>query len=130
MAVQFPKLYYYIRRTETGFIGAKQGVPSESQPIPLMANIHPASSGDYQRLEATSAGRRMDGMLRCFTDLEVDLKVAGETRGYPGDLVVYRNKRYLVAGSTRYDALDSADTGHMRYLLIREVEHSENEITA
>jgi len=129
MAVHFPKLYYYIRRTEAGFTGGRQNPPTQSQPIQLYANIQPASQSDYLRLEASGAGRRIASMLRCFTDLEVDLKVAGEQAGYPGDLVVVRNKQYLVIGCSRYDSLDDADTGHARYLLAREVEHASGEVT-
>lgn len=128
MAVHFPKQHYYLRRTESGFTDGRQNPPTVSAPIPFMANIQPASMSDYQRLEANAEGRRLAGVLRCYTDLEVDLKVAGENKGYPGDLVVYNSKRYLVIAVTRYDALEDVDTSHARYLLTPEIENSTGEV--
>jgi hypothetical protein len=128
MGVLFPKQYYYLRRTESGYTDGRENPPSVSAPIPLMANIHPASSSDYQRLEANPEGRRFSGVLRCYTDIDVDIKVAGEQKGYPGDIVIYNDKRYLAIAVSKYDSLDDVDTSHARYLLTPEIENSNGEV--
>lgn len=128
MAVLFPKTHGVIRRGQGAYVNGVWTPGGEPAVEILLANIQPASSGDYARLQAVAAGRRISAMMRCFTDLDANLKVAGDD--HPGDIVVYNGQRWLVIGSARWDSLDDADTSHCRYMLALEAEHAAGEVMA
>lgn len=129
MGVLFPKAYQVIRRGVGSYINGVWTPAPEEAPGPLLANIHPASSADYERAQATLAGRRITAMKRCFTDIGANLRVAGSD-GYPGDIILYNGQRWLVIGSAEWNTLNDPDTSHFRYIITLEVEHGDGEVTA
>lgn len=129
MAVLFPKSYQVIRRGVGSYINGVWTPAPEEGSETLLANIHPASSADYERAQATLAGRRITAMKRCFTNIGANLRVAGGD-GYPGDIVIYQGQRWLVIGSADWNSLGDADTSHMRYILALEAERGDGEVTA
>lgn len=133
MTVLFPKTYQVIRRSAGSYVDGVWTPATESAAQPIELNIQPASVSDYNRLQAMPGGRRITAMVRAFADISAGLKVAGSglnDSGYPGDIVIYKSKRWLVVGQSESDSLNDPDTSHMRYLLVLEVEHGADEITA
>lgn len=129
MAVLFPKTYSVIRRGKGSYINGVWTPSGEAAAEVLLANIQPASAGDYMRAQSIASGRHVNAMMRCFTALDAGLRVAGE-EGFPGDVVLYADRRWLVIGSSRWDSLDGGDTAHCRYMLALEAEAGAGEVMA
>lgn len=101
----------------------------ENPPENMELDIQPANDFDYQRTQiiAQSVGQRVTAMVTATAPLAAGLRVAG-SHGYPGDIVLYNDERWIVIGSARFDSLGiGSDTAHMRYLLTLEAEHSAGE---
>lgn len=129
MSVFFPKVYQVIRRNPGSYVNGVWTPAGESQPLNIAINIQPASATDYDRLQAMSSGRRVTAMMRVYADLDANLNVAG-SNDHPGDIIIYNDQRWLVIGSTRWDVFGNSDTGHMRYMITLEAEHSAGEVMA
>lgn len=129
MAVLFPKTYAVIRRGQGSYIDGVWNPASEGAAEILLANIQPATAGDYMRAQSIASGRRVNAMMRCITNLDANLRVAGD-QGYPGDIVIYDDRRWLVIGSAKWNSLDSGDTSHARFMLALEAEAGAGEVMA
>lgn len=127
MAVMFPRLTQVIRREPGQYVDGNWIPPGEVELSEIPLSIQPASQSDYMRTQATLSGRRVTAMMRVYANLDANLRVAGYNE-HPGDLVIYNGDRWLVIGSTRWDALNDADTSHCRYMIVLESEHAKGEV--
>lgn len=125
MPVLFPSLYQLIRREKGGYVDGVWTPAIELDVEDIALDIQPANDFDYARVQAISAGRRVTAMVTATAALDAGLHVAG-SRGYPGDIVIYNDERWIVIGSARFDSL-GGDTGHCRYLMTLEIEHGAGE---
>jgi hypothetical protein len=129
MAVFFPRIYQVIRRNPGAYVNGVWTPATDTASVDMPMNIQPASSSDYERVQAVASGRRVTAMMRAFAPIDADLKVAG-TNDYPGDIVIYGDRRWLVIGSSRWDVLADPELDHIRYMLALEAEHAPGEVTA
>lgn len=79
-------------------------------PDTIMANVQPASQGDYDQVRAAAEGRRIERLLRVYTAER--LNVAGENASN-GDLLLWEGARYLLIAVS---AWRTTQLGHYRYL--------------
>lgn len=128
MGVFFARSYEVIRRNPGQYVDGVWTPAFDAQAIELPMNIQPASENDYIRVQAVASGRRVTAMMRAFTNLDAELKVAGDN--HPGDIVLYNGQRWLVIGSARRDVLGDAESSHMRFMLALEAEHAAGEVMA
>lgn len=126
MAVMFSKIHKVIRRSGGGYVNGIWVPALESSPEDMVLHIQPASDSDYLRVQTTSGGRRVTAMVTVTADIDAGLHVAGDD-DYPGDIVIYNGRRWIVIGSARFDSLVNSSTNHMRYMATLEAEHAANE---
>lgn len=74
------------RRAPGAYVGPTW-VPGAITPDEIMATVQPAQLSDYDMMAALPEGRRVEGMIRVYTDAV--LTVAGETANASGDLIVW-----------------------------------------
>lgn len=129
MVVFFRRIHKVIRRIPGEYINGIWNSATELPEEDIALNIQPASDSDYSRTEAILSGRRVTAMMTATSDIDADLKVAGDG-DFPGDIIIYRNKRWLVIGSAPFDSLLGSITNHYRYMITLEAEHAAAEETA
>lgn len=79
----------------------------------ITASVQPAKKEDYDQMEALPEGRRVEAMVRIYTNVE--LNVAGVDNSN-GDILIWRGSRYLVRDVS---AWQSDVINHYRYLAVR-----------
>lgn len=129
MAVLFRRIHRLIRRLPGSYVNGIWVPSVELPPQDIALNIQPADDRDYARTQAILSGRRVTAMVTATADLNANLNVAGDA-DWPGDIIIYNNRRWLVIGSATFDAIENSITNHMRYLLTLEAEHAAAEETA
>lgn len=86
----------------------------------IMASVQPATLSDYDTLQALPEGRRIEAMVRVYTDAVLDVAGADDSNG---DRIAWphgpRPGDYLVRGVS---AWQSGVIPHYRYLAVLEVE--------
>lgn len=82
----------------------------------ILASVQPATSGDYDELQSTQAGRRIERVVRVYTGSRMN--VAGEDL-VNGDILLWEGSRYIFVAVSpwRTTALK-----HYRYLASKELE--------
>lgn len=85
-------------------------------PTSILATVQPAVLSDYDQMAALPEGRRVEGMIRIYTD-EV-LQVAGENSDADGDLITWPDGQ---RGGRKYEIVarspwQSKIIPHYRYL--------------
>lgn len=109
-----------IRRGEGQWVDGRWVAGGDEAPITIMASVQPATLSDYDTLQALPEGRRVEAMVRIYTDAV--LNVAGAD-GTNGDRVVWphgpRPGKYLVRAVSPWQ---SGVISHYRYLAVLEVE--------
>ncbi|WP_066733548.1 hypothetical protein [Cupriavidus sp. D384] len=110
-----------IRRRAAGRWQAGRWLDGAEAPlVTVLASVQPAHRADYDGMQALSEGRRIDAMVRIYTDAM--LNVAGADR-LNGDLIVWRGGPrpgdYLVVAMNPWQ---SGVIPHYRYLAVLEVE--------
>lgn len=75
------------------YVGGRWVPGAAGAPETIQASIQPATVGDYDTMQATIGGRRIERMIRIYSDAE--LTPAGED-WTNGDEVLWRGSRYLV----------------------------------
>lgn len=80
----------------------------------FLGTIQPARSSDYERMEALSEGRRIESLIRVYTNTLFN--VAGESTKN-GDLVEWRGEFYLI---TQISPWQSGLISHNRYIGVRD----------
>lgn len=108
--------------------GVWQPAP-EPTPTTMLLGIQPASAADYERLQANPEGRRIAALARAYGPLDDLLHVAGAETNRPGDLVEHEGAWWLVIGRHVRDIL-GPPVSHARYLLAREIERGDGEVTS
>lgn len=68
-------------------------VEGEELPLTIMASVQPATLSDYDRMQSTLAGRRVEAMIRLYSDTALIPAGADFTNG---DEVEWFGTRYLV----------------------------------
>lgn len=102
-----------IPRLPGQYIGGRWQDGADGDPITIQASVQPASSGDYDQVKAEQPGRRVERMVRIYTD--VRLTAAGEDNTN-GDSLVWEGERYLVVAVSPWR---STALKHYRYLAVR-----------
>jgi hypothetical protein len=129
MSVMFRRIHKLIRRLPGSYVNGIWQPHLELEQEDIALNIQPATDYDYTRTQAILAGRRVTAMMTATADLEANLHVSGDG-DWPGDIIIYNGRRWLVIGSARFDSIPGSITNHMRYLITLEAEHAAAEITA
>lgn len=84
-------------------------------PETIMATVQPAQSGDYDQMEPLLEGRRVEGMVRVYTAVEI--QIAGEGSLENGDLLDWpaglRDRPYVFVARSPWQ---SRIIPHYRYL--------------
>ena len=78
----------------------------------IMATVQPAQLSDYDRMEALPEGRRVEALVRVYTDAKME--VAGSGPEASGDLLQWGDGRPYVFMAT--SAWQSGIIPHFRYL--------------
>jgi hypothetical protein len=86
---------------------------ADGEPVTIRASVQPASSGDYDQMKAEQPGRRVERMVRIYTDAR--LTTAGEDNTN-GDSLIWEGERYLVVAVSPWR---STALKHYRYLAVR-----------
>lgn len=93
---------------------------AEDEPVTILASVQPAPRADYDRIQALAEGRRIDAMVRVYTDAVLNVAAADDRNG---DRIVWpagpRPGDYLVVAIT---PCQSGVIPHYRYLAALEVE--------
>lgn len=106
-----------VKRKEPGSRGAGGvWVDGDEKDITIKASVQPATSSDYDLMQATAGGRRLEAMIRIYTDTE--LVPAGKDNTN-GDVLVWRGNRYLVIGIAPWQ---STRLRHFRCFAVKELE--------
>lgn len=104
-----------IVRRHGGHFDGPVWVSGPRQPDKILGTVQPATSGDYDQMQPLLEGRRVDGMIRLYTDAM--LGIAGERDNAPGDLVIWpqglRGGEYEVVARSVWQ---SRILPHYRYL--------------
>ena len=129
MGVLFKKLYKAIRRVPGEYVNGIWRPHIELAQEDIFLDIQPANDFDYQRTQAILGGRRVTAMMTVTADLDANLHVAGDG-DWPGDIIIYNDRRWIVIGSARFDSIPNSISNHMRYLITLEAEHAAAEATA
>lgn len=85
-------------------------------PDTITASVQPASLGDYDELRATNAGRRLEKVVRVYTDAL--LNVAGHDLTN-GDVLSWEGERYLIIAVSPWR---TTLLRHYRYWASKELE--------
>lgn len=91
-------------------------VDGEETPATIMASVQPATLGDHDTLRATQGGRRIERVVRIYTDAR--LNVAGENKTN-GDHLLWEGERYLIIAISPWR---TTILRHYRYLASKELE--------
>ena len=83
---------------------------ADGTPITIRASVQPASSGDYDQMQAEQPGRRVERMVRIYTDARLAVAGEGSTNG---DFLSWMGERYLVVAVSPWQ---SGVISHYRYL--------------
>lgn len=123
--------YVIIKRQHGAFVKGKYTPSTTEVRETILGTVQPSRVYDYSMLESQPGGRRYMLIYRFYTDaeLEVARPAEGADPGNPGDLVLIKGKRFVIAGSAERRVLQST-VSHGRYLLVSEVEHSGGEVMA
>ncbi|WP_237173039.1 hypothetical protein [Paracandidimonas lactea] len=78
--------------------------------ITILGSVQPATKGDYDQLQAEQSGRRIERLVRLYTDAR--LPVAGEDRTN-GAILLWEGERYLLVAVSPWR---STALKHYRYL--------------
>ena len=117
-----------VRRGAGEFVRGIWQPVMEPQPNTVMLGLQPATAADYEKVQANPEGRRVAALLRAYGPLSEPLNVAGEDNSN-GDLVIHDGHHWLVIGK-HVRNLVSSRFSHIRYLLAREIEHSDGEVVS
>lgn len=115
----FRKPYQIIPRAEGEYVQGKWVDGLELEPVTILASVQPASAGDYDQMRAEPGGRRIERMVRIYTDAV--LQVAGED-DTNGAILLWEGGRYLVIGVSPWR---STALAHFRYLAAQEVSNEQ-----
>jgi hypothetical protein len=128
MTVLFGRSWKVIRRLPGQYVNGMWTPHTELPAEDILLNIQPASDADYSRTQSILGGRRVTAMMTATADIAAGLHVAGDG-DWPGDIIIYNDRRWLVIGSATFDSLIGSITSHMRYLITLEAEHAAAETT-
>lgn len=108
--MSFRKPHQVVLREEGGYVQGTWVDGIELEPISILASVQPASAGDYDQMRAEPGGRRIERMVRIYTDAR--LPVAGET-DQNGAILLWEGGRYVVIAVSPWR---STALAHYRYL--------------
>src|SRR5690625_4699780 len=98
---------------QPGHYDQGEWVEGSLTPDTIQASIQPASQSDYDRMQATLGGRRVESMIRVYSDQS--LTPAGENLTN-GDEIDWMGDRYLVIANSPWQ---SDVISHYRMLAAR-----------
>ena len=109
-----------IRRGAGQWVAGRWIDGADGPPHTIMASVQPATLSDYDTLQALPEGRRVEAMVRVYTDAVLAVAGAADTNG---DRIVWphgpRPGNYLVRAASPWQ---SGVISHYRYLAVLEVE--------
>lgn len=76
-----------------GYVGGRWVPGAAGAPTTILASIQPATTSDYDTMQPTIGGRRIERMIRIYSDTEL---VAAGQDWTNGDEILWRGNRYLV----------------------------------
>lgn len=82
----------------------------------ILASVQPATSSDYDELRSNPEGRRIERVVRVYTDSR--LSVAGESLTN-GDILLWEGARYIFVAVSPWR---TTVLKHFRYLASKELE--------
>lgn len=94
----------------------------------IMATIQMPSPGDHQTIEATPYGRRRGRYIKIYTDVRlrpVSQSTSEIEDEYPGDLIQYDARWYLIFGEADFTMLSqtrNTPVAHYRYYACETIE--------
>lgn len=105
-----------IQRRTAGHWNGPAWVPGDiGAPETILATVQPATLSDYDQMSALPEGRRVEGMIRIYTDAQ--LQIAGEDTTADGDMITWpdalRGRPYEVVARSPWQ---SRIIPHYRYL--------------
>lgn len=109
-----------IRRGAGQWVAGRWIDGADGPPHTIMASVQPAALSDYDTMQALPEGRRVEAMVRVYTDAVLAVAGAADTNG---DRIVWphgpRPGNYLVRAVSPWQ---SGVISHYRYLAVLEVE--------
>jgi hypothetical protein len=114
----FDKPFSVIKRSVGTYVDGVWTLPDDPAPVTVMGVIQPVRPVEYEATKLDRFGRHVESAKKFYT--KATLNVAGEG-GFPGDIVLYNNKRFIAMGLAVYDTL-GGETDHKRYWLIEEID--------
>lgn len=113
----FRKPYPVIRRSPGHRGPGNVWVEGEDlPPFDIMASIQPATSSDYDTLQATEGGRRTEAVIRLYSDTEL---ISAGRDSTNGDRVLWRGNQYMVIAVSPWQ---SNVIPHFRMLAVKVLE--------
>lgn len=91
-------------------------VDGGTSPLTVWGTVQPASAGDYDQLRALMEGRRIERVVRLYTDAR--LAVAGESDAN-GDFLLWEGTQYLLIAVSPWR---TTGLRHYRYLASKVLE--------
>lgn len=91
-------------------------VDGQEEPFTIKASVQPATSSDYDLMQAEAGGRRLEAMIRIYSDTELIPAGKDDTNG---DVLEWRGNRYLVIGVSPWQ---STRLAHFRMFAVKELE--------
>jgi hypothetical protein len=104
-----------IRRSPGQEIRGRWVEGQELPPETILASVQPANAGDYDTLEATNSGRRIERVVRVYTDALLPVAGADDTNGA---ILVWEGERYLFIAISPWR---TTVLKHYRYLASKEL---------
>lgn len=91
-------------------------VDGPETPGTILASVQPATLSDYDKMQNQIGGKRIERMVRIYTNTR--LNVAGEN-GTNGDILIWEGSRYIVSAVSPWR---TTPLRHYRYWAIKELE--------
>lgn len=118
MATSFRRPHQFLRNRSGIWVQGEWVPAADPAPVDVMATVQPASSSDYDRVEALQGGERPDALLRVYTDERMRIRGAGPAD--LGDILLYDGRRWLLIGEALRGVLRTR-VSHNRYLATPEL---------
>ena len=125
MTTRWRKPYVVITRkpghwTEGKFYPEESGIPRN-----VLCTIQNPSPGDKNAIEALPIGRRVSRFIKIYTDERLNA-VSQEPSGFPGDLILFDHKQFIIVGETIFQNMKTR-VSHFRYFAAQTIEHDDGE---
>lgn len=108
--MSFRKPQTVIPRGPGGWVGGRWVDGEELPPTTILASVQPATTSDYDQMRAEPGGRRIERMVRVYTNARLDVAGEADTNGA---ILIWEGERYLFVAVSPWR---STALAHYRYL--------------